>query len=171
MGAEGGVSLYSESFTLTFVPQGRRSPRRYDESIMLLRAAFAVFALLALSACGGDSGTLLPPLPMEAAGWKRAALEVPPVAEAPEQARALGVRSWSRTRYQRDGESLNVSAFAFASETAAFEAQQKWQRPRHTTTFYQGPLFLVCEAPTLTSVEMLSFTGALETEWLKPPQP
>jgi hypothetical protein len=138
---------------------------------MLLRAAIAVFALLALSACGGDSGTLLPPLPMEAAGWKRAALEVPPVAEAPEQARALGVRSWSRTRYQRDGESLNVSAFAFASETAAFEAQQKWQRPAHTTTFYQGPLFLVCEAPTLPSVEMLSFTGALETEWLKPPQP
>lgn len=135
------------------------------------RLAFALLVLFSFSSCGGDSGPALPALPMEVDGWKRAALEYPPAAEAPEQARALGVREWARTRYLRNGEELKLSAFAFGSETAAFEAQQKWTRPRHVTTFYKGPLFVVCETPTLTMTETIAFTGALETAWLKPLKP
>jgi hypothetical protein len=145
--------------------------RRYDESIMRVCAAMLSFWMVMLAGCGGAAGPSLPPLPMQVEGWKRAALEFPPVAEAPETASALGVKQWARTRYLFDGEELKVSVFAFGSETAAFEAQQKWPRGQYESISYKGAYFMVCDAPTLNVTQRLTFAGALESAWLKPPQP
>lgn len=136
-----------------------------------MRALF-VLGVLGLAACsGGPETPALPPLPLEAGSWRRAALEYPPLPEAPELARTLGAREWARTRYTRDGEQILVSAFAFAAEASAFEAQQKWTHQRGGMSFHRGRRFVVFSAPTISMTELLAFSGDLEKAWLPPSQP
>lgn len=128
---------------------------------------------LALAGCGAlPHRPLIPVAPAAFEVWTRTGLDTPPVDQAPEAIRARKPEQWVRMSYTRSdsGGSVLVEAFGMATDSSAFEAQQKWRNEPGTISFRRGNVFAVCSSPTETTQSLIDFSKKLETAWL-PPSP
>ncbi len=123
-------------------------------------------AAAASAGCSRLPRKVLVPVPPDSVGeWRRAAMDTPEPAGAPEPAAGLRPAQWIRATFANGQRLIGVSAFAFTTEAAAFELQQKWNRGSGDVTYQKKSVLVVCKSETEGVRELLAFVKRLESSW------
>jgi hypothetical protein len=116
-----------------------------------------VLVWVALGGCGGAK-PLEFPRQLEG-GWQLAGVSTQ--AEAPEQARQLGVKQVQVGRYRGAGE-LVVTVYTMGGQAAAFELVQKWRAAPGTMFFQVEQHFVVVELAGAEQLQLSALARQLE---------
>src|SRR2546423_10502906 len=109
---------------------------------MTVKSQMAACILFLIAGCERRGATVAPSLPAAIGSWRLKSMEAAPPGDAPQLARATGIRAWWRAEYA--GPSVaHVQVYKLASSGAGLDLVQKWRAAANTVTFYTDDYFIV----------------------------
>ncbi len=124
------------------------------------------FALLS-GACGRAPAVPEVFLPAMAGGWRRTALDRPPVSDSPDPVPRPAVVQFQRANYGGPGK-LDARLYVLDSPAVALELAQRWRPSADTVFFNNGRFFVVVKWEDADRRALQAFVADLQKRLGKP---
>jgi hypothetical protein len=99
--------------------------------------------------------------PQSVEAWRLKQVKNTAPADAPEQARRLGLKRAQAAEYEGPGQ-LKMELYEFISDASALEMEQTWKPAANTVAFHQGSYFTVIHWENADRAAVSGFVREME---------
>ena len=125
-----------------------------------MRQSFFALLLATLLSCGSPTPAAFQ-FPSPAGPWKLKEARDLPAANAPEEARRLGLKRGQVAEYEGHGR-LEAEVYELTSDAAALEMEQTWRPAADTVAFHRAGYFAVIRWQNAARADVSAFVLELE---------
>jgi len=130
--------------------------------LSIVKRGLLALLLFALVACGRPAARAFV-FPQTVAMWRLKEVRGVAPADAPEQARKLGVKNAQTAQYEASG-LLDVEIYELTSDAAALEMEQTWKPGADTVAFHGASYFAVVRWKNASREEVGAFVRQMQKQ-------